>query len=102
MSEQDIFKQCQQEQTLEPLITAVTKGLIKFNAMPRGGGMHYFSMRSEEGLIDFEDDIYFYTSIGGKRLDRMIFVNDAPGSDAKGRLERALSRVNWKLRGYDK
>lgn len=96
MTEKEIIQLCKDQGTLSPLIEAVRLGEIKFHPIPRSIKF-FFGMRSKEGLIEFEHDIYFYTTLEGVNLYTMIFENDAKGT--KARLERTLRAINDGLRG---
>lgn len=83
-----------------PLIQAVRFGAIKFKKLDPTP-QYSFGMESMDGLIKFEDDIYFYCNIDNRNLDRMIFLKDE-GEANKTRLYQALAAINRGLRGINR
>lgn len=95
MKEQEIIQTCVRLKTLRPLLQALRFGAIKFCKVPRSE-MTWFAMKSKDGVIFFEDDIYFYTTVKGINFDSDVFVNDEKGM--KVRIEQELQRINDGLR----
>lgn len=96
MKEQEIIQVCKRLKTLKPLLQALRFGAIKFHPLPRTP-VTFFAMSSVQGVITFEHDIYYYTTVEGIQFETDVFVNDTP--DVKTRILHELQRINDGLRG---
>lgn len=98
MTDKEIIQVCIRLKTLKPLLQALRFNAIKFEKLPCVPET-YFAMKSVGGAIFFEHDIYFYTKLEGRDLDRMIFANDKPHMQMKLKVQNELRRINDSLRG---